>query len=115
VAELLDYKNRRDALNRHVDKEDNDGVVFPYAIGREQKLTIINETSLYSLVLSSKLETAKRFKHCAMQTYWTQKGRLFIYGLMIEDGNLPLMESREARAYEKAKSCAPFYFAECEQ
>jgi len=35
-------------------------------------------------------------EHCAMQTYWTQKGRLFIYGLMMEDGNLPLMEAKGA-------------------
>jgi len=35
-------------------------------------------------------------EHCAMQTYWTQKGRLFIYGLMMEDGNLPLMEGKGA-------------------
>ena len=32
-------------------------------------------------------------EHCAMQTCWTQKGRLFIYGLMMEDGNLPLVEA----------------------
>ena len=47
-----------------MDEEDKrDGVVFRDTIGREQKMTIINESGLYSLVLSSKLPQAKVFKH----------------------------------------------------
>ena len=63
VAEILGYQNTRDALNRHVDIEDKkDGVVIYDSIGREQTPIVINESGLYSLILSSKLEGAKKFK-----------------------------------------------------
>lgn len=66
VALVLGYSNTKDALYRHVDAEDkiqNDGVVIPDSMGREQHPTIINESGLYSLILSSKLPGAKKFKH----------------------------------------------------
>lgn len=66
VAEALGYKNTKDALERHVDDEDkrqNDGVVIHDSIGREQHPVIINESGLYSLILSSKMPKAKAFKH----------------------------------------------------
>ena len=48
VAEALGYNNTRDALYKHVDEEDKiDGVAFRDTIGREQKMTIINESGLY--------------------------------------------------------------------
>ena len=65
VAERLGYSNTKDALTRHVDAEDKqqgDGVVIRDPMGREQHPVIINESGLYSLVLSSKLPTAKAFK-----------------------------------------------------
>ena len=65
VATALGYSNTKDALARHVDREDKrqeDGVVIHDPIGREQHPTIINESGLYSLILSSKLPTAKEFK-----------------------------------------------------
>lgn len=58
----LGYSNTRDALSRHVDVEDK-GVVNHDTPSGIQKMTIINESGLYSLILSSKLESAKRFKH----------------------------------------------------
>lgn len=66
VALSLGYSNTKDALARHVDPEDKhqeDGVVIYDPMGRKQKPTIINESGLYSLILSSKLPGAKRFKH----------------------------------------------------
>jgi|GEM_PF-4823695 len=63
VATALGYSNTRDALNRHVDKEDRDGVVIHDSIGRQQKAVIINESGLYALILSSQLELARAFKH----------------------------------------------------
>lgn len=64
VAEVLGYSNTRDALTRHVDAEDKtDGVAIRDAIGREQTPVLINESGLYSLILSSKLPKAKVFKH----------------------------------------------------
>ena len=65
VAERLGYSNSRKALVDHVDPDDKrfgDGVTIRDAIGREQNVTIINESGLYSLILSSKLSTAKKFK-----------------------------------------------------
>ena len=61
VAEVLGYNNTRDALSRHVDEDDKgvSGITTPSG---EQVMTIINESGLYSLVLSSKLPSAKDFK-----------------------------------------------------
>lgn len=61
VALALGYSNTKDALARHVDPEDKRGSRFTTPSG-EQELTIINESGLYSLVLSSKLPGAKKFK-----------------------------------------------------
>lgn len=65
VAALLGYKNTKDAVSRHVDPEDSilNGVVIPDPIGRDQTYRIINESGLYSLILSSKMPDAKKFKH----------------------------------------------------
>lgn len=63
VAEILGYSNTRKALLDHVDIEDKkDGVTIRDAIGRNQTPTIINESGLYSLILSSKMPKAKQFK-----------------------------------------------------
>ena len=80
VTEILGYSKTRDALSRHVDNEDKqlicrrpqnvdannnkccraqNGVANDY---RGKYYTFINESGFYSLVLSSKLETAKKFK-----------------------------------------------------
>ena len=61
VAECLDYSNSRKALTDHVDNEDK-GVTKCDTLGGKQNLTIINESGLYSLILGSKLPTAKQFK-----------------------------------------------------
>jgi len=63
VVEILGYSNSRDTLSKHVDDEDKmDGVAICDSIGRKQTPVLINESGLYSLVLSSKLPTAKKFK-----------------------------------------------------
>ena len=62
VAETLGYSNPNDALSKHVDGEDK-GVAKCDTLGGTQNLTIINESGLYSLILSSKLPNAKAFKH----------------------------------------------------
>ena len=73
VAQALGYSDTDQALRKHVDEEDkelltrqNDGLVdrsgnAPVVIPN-RGLTIINESGLYSLVLSSKLPGAKKFK-----------------------------------------------------
>ena len=61
VAKALGYKNTRKALIDHVDDEDR-GVTKRDTLGGVQQMVIINESGLYSLVLSSKLPQAKEFK-----------------------------------------------------
>lgn len=63
VAEILGYSNSRKALIDHVDDEDKaDGVTIRDSIGREQSPVLINESGIYSLILSSKLQNARKFK-----------------------------------------------------
>lgn len=61
VAQILSYKNTKDALAKHVDPEDKLGSQIATS-GQNREMTVINESGLYSLILSSKLPTAKRFK-----------------------------------------------------
>lgn len=61
IATILRYSNPRDAINKHVDDEDK-GVAKCDTLGGIQDLTIINESGLYSLILSSKMPNAKKFK-----------------------------------------------------
>lgn len=82
VAEALGFKNSRDAILTHVDKEDRRVVqkseittlenyipkdVFPVNFVNtdipNRGLAVINESGLYALIFGSKLESAKRFKH----------------------------------------------------
>lgn len=62
VAERLGYERATKAIQDHVDNEDKDEVPIQDSIGRMQKTPIINESGLYSLILSSKLPRAKAFK-----------------------------------------------------
>lgn len=62
VAEILGYSNTRDALTKRVDEEDK-GVAKCDTLGGTQELTVINESGLYSLILSSKMPNARKFKH----------------------------------------------------
>ena len=62
VAEILGYSDTAQAVRKHIDNEDK-GVVEMTTPGGKQPVTIINESGLYSLILSSKLPTAKEFKH----------------------------------------------------
>lgn len=62
VATVLGYKDTVNALKSHVDDDDKLGWQFTTS-GQRREMTVINESGLYSLVLSSKLPTAKKFKH----------------------------------------------------
>lgn len=61
IATILGYKNTKDALLKHVDEEDKLGAQIATS-GQRREMTIINESGLYSLILSSKLPNAKKFK-----------------------------------------------------
>lgn len=61
VTDILGYGNSRQALTTNVDDEDKE-VHSVDTLGGTQKMTVINESGLYSLILGSKLPTAKKFK-----------------------------------------------------
>lgn len=66
VAERLGYSNAGDAILKHVDAEDKTVILKSQFATLEipnRGLNVINESGLYALILSSKLESAKRFKH----------------------------------------------------
>lgn len=62
VATILGYKYTFDALKKHVDKEDKQNRQNA-SFDSPRGMTIINESGLYSLILSSKLPQAREFKH----------------------------------------------------
>lgn len=62
VADILGYAKPLDAISRHVDEDDSVKYGLTDNLGRTQNTIIINESGLYSLILSSKLPQAKEFK-----------------------------------------------------
>ena len=62
VAEILGYSQPSVAISKKVDDDDK-GISKMETPGGEQNTIIVNESGLYSLILSSKLPTAKKFKH----------------------------------------------------
>ena len=62
ITNVLGYKDSVNALKSHVDEEDKTGWQITTPSRGVQHATIINESGLYSLVLSSKLPSAKKFK-----------------------------------------------------
>lgn len=62
VAAILGYAEPRSTVSKKVDAEDK-GVAKLETPSGVQEMTVINESGLYSLILGSKLESAKRFKH----------------------------------------------------
>lgn len=64
VAEVLGYKKPENAVANHVDEEDKTTTLIQgTGSNYKSKTVIVNESGLYSLILSSKLPTAKKFKH----------------------------------------------------
>ncbi|MEY8595358.1 BRO-N domain-containing protein [Staphylococcus hominis] len=80
VADILGYKRTADAIREHVDLEDK-GVGKIQTPGGMQNVTIINESGLYSLIFSSKLESAKRFKRWVTSEVLPQLRRTGTYSV----------------------------------
>lgn len=62
ITRALGYSDYRNALYRLVDREDKMFIPFKY-YGQNRKITLINESGLLSLIYSSKMPNAKKFKH----------------------------------------------------
>ncbi len=62
AAKILGYAKPRNAIAAHVDSEDKKDALIQGDLGGMQKMTVINESGIYSLIMSSKLPKAKEFK-----------------------------------------------------
>jgi prophage antirepressor len=62
AAKILGYAKPRNAIAAHVDNEDKKDALIQGDLGGTQKMTVINESGIYSLIMSSKLPKAKEFK-----------------------------------------------------
>ena len=62
LAELLEYKNPHDALKKHVDPDDLAKREIVNSVNKRAQVLFVNESGMYSLILGSKLESAKRVK-----------------------------------------------------
>lgn len=81
VAEALGYKKPQNAIQQHVDEEDKSTALIQ-GTAYETRALIINESGLYSLVLSSKLPQAKQFKHWVTSEVLPQIRRTGRYELL---------------------------------
>lgn len=63
VASILGYAKPLNAISTHIDEDDSLKQGLIDNMGRTQETILINESGLYSLILSSKLPKAKEFKH----------------------------------------------------
>lgn len=95
VAVALGYSNTRDALSKHIDDEDK-GVAKCDTPSGMQNMVIINESGLYSLILSSKLESAKKFKHWVTSEVLPAIRKTGTYTVQKTDKRLDIMD-RNAR------------------
>jgi len=62
IADILGYQNGSRDINRHVDEEDRRKIML-FDGNQDKETIIINESGFYSLILSSKMPNAKKFKH----------------------------------------------------
>ena len=87
VAKILGYRDTNQAIRKHVDKEDRK--YFPVETTgyskRGRPPVILNESGFYSLVLSSKLETAKKFKRWVQQKFFQLLENLVITNSLIQE------------------------------
>lgn len=105
VAMALGYVNTKDAMAKHVDNDDRLGSQIATS-GQRREMTIINESGLYSLILSSKLPQAKEFKRWVTSEVLPTIRKTGSYGLIpsyqIED---PIARAK-AWIVEKEKQMA---------
>ena len=118
VAEILGYSKTRDALSRHGDNEDKKqlfnyhtsvhktGTVAPSG----SMCTYINESGFYSLVLSSKLETAKKFKRWITSEVLPSIRKYGQYKLFDSPWNKMIMISNERDLHYKVVQLIRNYY-----
>ena len=117
VAEILAYSKTRDALSRHVDNEDKKLICCrPQNVDannsdlRGKYFTLINESGFYSLVLSSKLETAKKFKRWITSEVLPSIRKYGQYKLFDSPWNKMIMISNERDLHYKVVNLIRNYY-----
>ena len=96
VANALGYKNPRKALADHIDSEDKDVTKCDTPSG-EQDMTVINESGLYSLILSSKMPKAKAFKRWVTSEVLPAIRRDGVYQSVKAQQHIEQLEATNAR------------------
>ena len=81
IALILGYVKPRNAIATHVDEEDKKDAPIQGDLGGTQEMTVINESGLYSLILSSKLPKAKKFKRWVTSEVLPSVSKCGIYAL----------------------------------
>jgi anti-repressor protein len=104
VATILGYSNPRDAIAKHIDDEDK-GVAKCDTLGGTQELTVINESGLYSLILSSKMPDAKKFRRWVTSDVLPslRKHGLYAADELLNNPDL-MIKAMEALKEERAKN-----------
>lgn len=112
IAAALGYKYPKDAIRDNVDDQDKMVVQLADIQGREQaplpdhmkgsKITLINESGLYSLIMGSKLPSAKGFKHWVTSVVLPsiRQNGYYMYGPIVEDPRVITDEEYELRMKE---------------
>lgn len=94
LAELLQYKNPHDALRKHVDSDDLAKREIVNTINKRAQVLFVNESGMYSLVLSSKLEQAKKVKRWITKEVLPQIRKTGKYQLQPQQLALPEPEKK---------------------
>ena len=94
LAELLQYKNPHDALRKHVDSDDLAKREIVNTINKRAQVLFVNESGMYSLVLSSKLEQAKKVKRWITSEVLPQIRKTGKYQLQPQQLALPEPEKK---------------------
>ncbi len=97
VAQALGYKDTVNALKTHVEPEDKKGWRITTPSRGEQKITLINESGVYSLIFGSKLPEAKKFKRWVTREVLPALRQRGTYSIKqtkdVEDGNRVVIEN----------------------
>ena len=112
VSDILEYRNGSRDINRHVDEEDRRKIML-FDGNQDKETIIINESGLYSLILSSKLPNAKKFKKWVTSevlpairktgSYAMPKGNDLIAAAVIEAQRLLAEKDRQIEEMKPAK------------
>lgn len=94
LAELLQYKNPHKAIKDHVDPDDLTKREIVNTINKRAQVIFVNESGMYSLVLSSKLEQAKKVKRWITKEVLPQIRKTGKYQLQPQQLALPEPEKK---------------------